>query len=365
MTMLWFLLAIPPIVALVYKFIKRDTPWGMVAIAGLAPLVLVVGLWFAGNASKTADTEIWNGEVTGKARVRVSCEHSYPCNCRTVCSGSGNNQSCSTVCDTCYQHTHDFDWRVRTNIGDFNISRINPQGTREPPRWSAVAVGQPVAREHTYTNYVQAVPESLFHQRSLNTPHLPAVPAYPRVYDYHYANRVLGVGTTLPDVQAWNRDLALLLKQLGPQKQANVIIVVVNTNDSSYRHKLEAAWLGGKKNDVVVILGTTDGQTLAWVDVMTWALNKGNELFHVRLRDDLKSIGTLDRDRILAAIGNKVMAHYDRPQMADFAYLRNAIQPPVWLQVLLFVLAVGVPVGVLFFMRRSQRYTYGGYRRFR
>lgn len=369
MSMLWLLVAIPPIVALVFKFIKRDTPWGAVAIAGFAPIVLIAGIWFAGSFGKTLDREIWNGEVTGKAQVKVSCEHSYPCNCRTECSGSGNNQSCSTVCDTCYEHWNDYDWRVRSNIGDFNISRIDRQGTREPPRWGVVAVGQPVARERTYTNYVQAVPESLFHQRNLDAPHLPAIPAYPDVYDYHYANRVLAVGMNVPEQAQWNNELALLLRKLGPQKQANVIIIVVNTADSSYRHKLEAAWLGGKKNDVVIMLGTTDGgKTLAWVDVMTWALNKGNELFHVRLRDELKGIGTLDRERILAAVGSKVMAHYDRPQMADFAYLRSAIQPHGALQAFLFLLAFAAPIGISLFMRHQQgRYgSYGGYRhRFR
>jgi hypothetical protein len=39
--------------------------------------------------ANVSDTEILNGTITGKARTKVSCEHSYSCNCYESCSGSG------------------------------------------------------------------------------------------------------------------------------------------------------------------------------------------------------------------------------------------------------------------------------------
>ena len=118
--------------------------------------LVAAGIVYAvGYSNKITDQEIYNGEVTGKEKTRVSCEHSYSCNCRESCSGSGSTRSCSTTCDTCYEHSYDVDWRVKTSVHEFNIQRINRQGTQEPPRWTKVTVGQPTAFVYKFTNYIR------------------------------------------------------------------------------------------------------------------------------------------------------------------------------------------------------------------
>lgn len=318
-------------------------------------IVLAVGgvLFIGAGFSQTYDVETWNGEVTGKEKNWVSCEHDYECPpCTKSCDSEGNN--CTKTCSTCYRHFNDWDWDVYTNIENFKIERIDSQGSDMPPRWKKVQKGQPVALEKGYTNYVQAVPESLFNQEGVDYGALPPVPDYPKVYDYHKANRVLPVGVNIPNLQAWNNDLSNVLKELGPKKHANVVVIVVNTPDEMYRYKVEAEWLGGNKNDVVVFLGVSDYPSIEWVDVMTFGLNIGNERFHVTLRDALYDIGTMDKEQIIPEIRKQVMALYDRPQMKDFEYLKDAITPPLWMLILIFLFEMGLSVGLTVYFHRNE-----------
>lgn len=335
MTFLWLLL-VPLGVLFASRVIwPHKITWKELAL-GAAIIFVLMGLVYAtGTYRATGDVEIWNGEITNKQKVKVSCEHSYDCFCVTSCSGSGQNRQCHEVCQTCYDHTNDWDWRVMTNLGDFNISRIDRRGADEPPRWSQVAIGQPVAEERRYTNYVRAVPESLFLDEAVpDSTFAGMIPAYPRVYDYHYADRVHAMGVKLPDQKQWSLDLANILKKLGPAKQVNVQIIFVNTPDQSYRHAVERAWLGGKKNDVVLIVGVVEYPKIAWVDIMTFALNSGNELFQVSLRDAITEIGVVDREKFMGVITEQVMTKYDRPHMRDYEYLKDEMKPPVWVIIL-------------------------------
>jgi hypothetical protein len=329
------------LIAVLWPFIakawlKTSLNWQEVTINIGVGFLIVSVMFFGGRYSQVSDTEIWNGQITGKQKTRVFCEHSYTCNCTTDSKGN-------TTCDTCYEHSNDWDWDVFSTAGNFTINRIDRRGSDEPPRWTKVQKGQPVALEHRYTNYVQAVPQSLYHGVERGQyDHLPAVPVYPRVYDYHYAKRAIPVGISIPDIQQWNDDIAHILRPLGPGKEANITVIFVKTDDPMYRYKVENVWQGGEKNDVTVFLGTADGKAIAWVDVMTWALNQGNETLHVQLRDALLEIGTLDREQIISAIETMVRMYYDRPQMEDFEYLDSAIEPPLWLVILTAAVSMGI-----------------------
>jgi len=350
--LLYLLLLFPILWPLVARVLFRHSvTWQEAGLNVGLVVICLCAIWYGSIHSQTRAVEIWNGQITGKDRVRVSCSHSYECNCRNYSCGEGGKDTCRT-CDTCYEHSYDYDWEVYTNIGDFDISRIDRQGVKEPPRWSRVQPGQPAALEKPYTNYLQAVPDSLYNMGNLNLEGLPPVPAYPRVYDYHYADRVLTVGVTMPDITQWNTDLSLMLRALGPQKEANVIVIIVNTADRNYRHKVEAAWVGGNKNDVVVFLGVQEHNghaDIVWTDVMTWALNTGNELFQVQLRDALAESEELNRITVLSTIDQHIKDGYTRPQMADFEYLKKSVQPPFWVVMFCALLSVFGSLGLTWF----------------
>lgn len=143
-----------------FFFAKTIATGEMFATIGLV-LVLGFSSWAIGNHLDKLDTEIISGQVEGKKQVKVSCSHSYKCHCYTTCSG-GKTRTCTQHCSTCYDHPYDFDWDVYTTIGEFEINRVDRQGTTEPPRWTQIKVADPVAREHSYVNYIKVAPDSLF-----------------------------------------------------------------------------------------------------------------------------------------------------------------------------------------------------------
>jgi hypothetical protein len=353
MTTLLALLAFPLIWPWIAKTIwKTELTWTEVAINIVGVMLIVLLVYGAGSFSQVADREVWNGQITGKAKTRVSCEHSYSCNCRESCSGSGNSRSCSTICDTCYEHSYDIDWRVHTSIDEFNIHRIDRQGLSTPPRWLTVAQGQPYATTRHFTNYIKGAPNSILHiDHILIAKYTNSVPAYPLAgYDYQYIDRVIPVGgVVVPDLAKWNYDLAMTLRDLGPQKQANVIIMFVKDIDPNYAFAVENAWLGGKKNDIIILIGTPEYPKIEWVRVLSWTKK---ELYKVQLRDNILELGTVDKDKILGIIHNDTLKSFERRHMKDFEYLRTEIEPPDWVIILAGLLAVLGSVGVSIWLSR-------------
>ncbi len=319
----------------------------------LVAAALSAGVYMLGQWSQTADTQIINGEVVSKASERVSCEHSYTCNCREVCTGSGNSRSCSTTCDTCYEHSYDVDWLLKNTAGSpIKVRRVDRQGLMQPPRYTKAKIGDPVAVTDTYTNYIKGAPESLFnHAKGMQQEFSSMVPAYPtEVYDYHYVDRVIAKDLAVPDLAQWNDDLAKMLRKLGPAKQVNVVVVMVKTENPSFEYALQRAWLGGKKNDVVVMLGVPEYPKLAWVRVMSWT---DKELFKVELRDELADLEVVDREKMLPIMAKHIEASFVRKPMADFEYLKSEISPPLWVAVLAIALGLIASFGLSRYFSRN------------
>lgn len=316
----------------------------------LGAQVLIMGGFYAAiSYGNTYDTEVWNGRVASKAREKVSCSHSYSCNCRTVCSGSGKSRSCHTVCQTCYEHAYDIDWAVYTTLKErLEINRIDRRGMGEPPRWTSVSIGEPTSTTHGYTNYVKGAPDSLFRHSGLVEKFKTRLPKYPiNIYDYYRLDRFLTVETTVVDAAEWNKQLSDINADLGHAKQVNAVIVVTGQAPEDYYYALEQQWIGGKKNDVVVVVDVDETKKINWVEVMAWT---DNRLFQVTLRDHIRSVGILDRDKILAYVKQDVSDLYVRKSMKDFEYLKSTITPSVgeWIAAMILGLLISVGIGIFF-----------------
>ncbi|MBI5004205.1 hypothetical protein HZC00_03870 [Candidatus Kaiserbacteria bacterium] len=346
------LLAFP----LAWPFIAKRI-WGTeinlteMAINIIVICLLSLGVWELGKYGQVADTEIWNGAVTRKDRTHGYYVTSYSCNCRQTCSGSGKNRTCTQTCDTCYQDHYTVAWTADTTVGNVTFQKLDRSyrsvyQTPDPEVYTRCKVGEPAAIEHGYTNYIQAVPQSLFSgdKEAVSTW---ALPTYPRVYDFYRIRRVLNIDTKIANVaiDEINNALNAALKDLGQEKQVNVIVILTETDDPAYRYSVEKKWIGGKKNDVVVFVGL-DGDVITWADTMTWALNKGNELFHVKLRDAVKGLKTLDPKTFVPSVISTIEQHYDRPEMKQFEYLKEEIKPPLWVMVLAIAIATLGSIGL-------------------
>lgn len=328
-----------------------------------APLlisVLIISVGFALSVGfQSYDHQLINGEVAAKERKHDQYTEYYSCNCKSVqsCStDSKGSRSCSStqVCDTCSREHYTVAWNIFSTVGDFQVDKEDWTNTRvyklpDPPRYTVTKVGDPASVSKGYTNYIKAVPESIF--KPLDTQGRlkwePFIPEYPQIHDIYKVNRVITVGVNLPDLAQWNNDLSNILKVTGPAKQANIILIITNIKDPSYFYAVQDAWVNAKKNDIVVIVGAADFNTkIDWVKSMAYT---ENELLHVKLRDDLLDLTTINKDTVLASINTNVKKFHSRKPMASFEYLKAEIDPPEWVLYVIIISIVLIYIGVYFY----------------
>lgn len=348
-----FLLFIPVIIGLAgLVFGKGRITLKEFLIQEAVIVVLITAGFFIARQVNAYDKEIWSGKVVRKAQEKVSCEHSYSCNCIPVSCG----KNCTTiVCRTCYDHSYDYDWNLYTsNEEKIKIKRIDRQGAKEPPRFAKAGIGDPTALSHEYTNYIKANPRTILKRDGFKEKYEKFIPPYPiQIYDYHYVDRFLTPGLAVIDALSWNGGLMKINAEVGKEKKVNVIIAAVPVADSAYIHALEEAWLGGKKNDLVLILGVPDFPKISWVRVMSWT--RAEEL-KIELRGRIEKIGTMEkREEILKTVKDLIVQNNDviRRPMADFEYLNASVRPPFWAMVLIFVLGVGSSIGLTIFFYKE------------
>jgi hypothetical protein len=349
------ILIVPLLVTIGVFFISGKVCWKEFSImCGVQVIVAVISAVICYYVS-TSDTEVWNGVVVDKQQVRVSCSHSYSCNCRQSCSGFGKNRSCRTVCSTCYEHFNDWDWRVFTsNKESITINRVDRRGSYEPPRFSSVVIGEPTAVTHTYENYIKAAPDTLFRHQGLVEKYEQHIPDYPiKIYDYYRLNRLTIVNSAVVEnIDSWNEDLSRISSKLGATHQVNVVVVVVNNLPKEFYYAIEQAWIGAKKNDVVLVIGV-NGQTIKWAEVMTWTTN---ELFKIKLRDQVIDVGTMDRKTIIDALSTTIPKYYKRKSMEDFEYLKSSITPTTTQWITTLLIGLMISIGLSWFFHQNETF---------
>jgi hypothetical protein len=370
LTLIWFML-LPLAGSVVVWALTGRQRQSLIAggIFGLVSALVIIAAFAVSHGVKTSDTEIWNGKITSKDRVHGSYVRTYDCNCVQSCSGSGSSRSCTTTCQTCTEDHYTVNWQCGSTVGPYTIDSADWTNSGvyalpSPRRWVDIGIGDPVARSHSYTNYVQAVPESLFRPsgETLKKQFASLIPAYPSdVFDFYRINRFLTPGYSTPDAPAWNASLSELLKDRGPKKQVNAVIVVAKTADANYAYALRDAWLSAKKNDVVLVIGSSAWPKIDFVDVISWTKN---ELFKVQLRDSVMALGTIQRQPILDILATQIDTNFERRHMSEFKYLEAEIDPPTWLLWLLAVAIAGAVAGTIYVLN-GRSYTPPRYNRYR
>ncbi len=362
MEMFFLLLLVPVVWALIAKRVLHETiTWQEMGIQMAISCVLVAIVYAAGSYSKTADVEIWNGQITSKHRDHGHYLRSYSCHCYTSCTTVGKTQSCRQICQTCYEDRYTVNWYLKSTLGDIGLQSYDRTSRSvynepDPASYIAAYVGEPCSKEKGFTNYVKAVPESLFNSKegALRLKKFESmIPAYPRVHSHYHVNRVISVGVKVPDLKDWTLKTAEHLRYLGPEKEANIIIVFANTTDQTYRYALEQAWLGGKQNDVIVVMGTPQYPKVAWADVITFGQNAGNGMLAVDIRDRIMKTGVADATATTGIVASSVNKHFKRKHMEDYEYLKDEIQPPTWVLILAFLLAIGSSIGLTYVFHRN------------
>lgn len=291
----------------------------------------------------THDVETWNGVITAKEKEKVSCSHSYSCNCHQVCSGSGKDQSCSQVCDTCYEHSYDVNWFAKTSNGErVDVARLDSQGLDQPPRWSSISMGEPTSIPHSFENFIKGAPGTLFRKTGQDKKF--AVPSYPEVYDYYRMNRLIADSGMLYDAANWNADLSQINARVGARKQVNAM-VILTMQPREFFYSLEEKWIGGKKNDAILVIGVDSDLKPIWTEVMAWVTD---ETFRVTLKNDILSLPKIERTSVLSLFEKDMMELYQRKPMHDFAYLKASIIPTTTQWAVILLIGILMTIGMLY-----------------
>lgn len=321
------------------------------------------------KVNATTDYEIWNGEIIKKEALKKDCQRGWNSSQDNFCTDydtrsvydgqicttdSKGNQSCIPQYHTEYRYNFPWERRyfVYANLKNtvWEISRVDRQGAKEPPKFTETNIGDPASIMNAYTNYVKAASDSLFHQYAYEENlYKDLIPEYPiEIYDGWKVDRVLKIGLPDLDVHKMSLDLSIKLKDLGPKKQMNAIIILTDSKkaDISFAYAVQKGWKGFKKNDAVIFIGL-DGDTVAWSEVMSWSKES---LFDVRMRNailDLKTQHIKDAwPKIMDSLHDIGMKDYSRREMKEFEYLLDEIPIPSYYYVFAF-LFVFVGVGVM------------------
>lgn len=304
---------------------KPDEVYFAIGVATITYIMLSVGLHFAVKQSQGIETMVLNGYVTKKQQERTSCSHSYSCNCRTVKSG----KTTTTKCDTCYEHTHDYDWVVYSSLGDYTyINTIDRQGKEEPPRFTSVKIGEAYSIEQQYFSYIKASPLSVF--KDYKEYDKEPIPSQPKVYDYYRLKHVVDWKSEYKNTQEVNTLLTQALATTSGKIKANAIVIFYGGSESIV-NATRVKTLGGRINDVTIFINADVNGNIRKVHAYSWSKN---DIVHVKLRDDILAMKTIDNQKLVDIINNDLLKYYKHRSNEEFAYLEHNIQFPVWYYVM-------------------------------
>lgn len=370
----YFLVAFPVVFAISVKIFKPNLiNWTEMFTQIFLCLILVVISWNAFRYADAWDTELWNGSISSTEAIKRNCNQSWSMSRDSFCTNQMSKQvrdypddevcttrdgkkSCTKTPRYHTEYRSIFPWERRYFVKSENlkkeweIPREDRQGERYPLAFTQLQVGDPVSITHQYVNWIKGAVESIFHEdNQIEQQYVDLIPNYPiALYDQFKVDRVLSVGVKVPDLPDWNYQLGKILGTLGPERQMNAIIVIVDATiaDIKYARAVRRAWGGFKKNDAVVFLGVNPASnTLVWTEVLSWSKK---DIFNSTLRSKIaEGFGKpLDKVSILNNINAVGMSSYERRSMEEFEFLKDQIPVPTWLIILCSVLSIGGSIGL-------------------
>ena len=372
MNTLYLLLLIPLVIPLILKLLfPRTINFQEVGITIVVCAIAVGVVYAIGAHSQTKDFEIWNGLVTSKTMKQQDCPVGWQSHTDSFCSeydtrevyshtscttNSSGTQSCTDYYDTEYEYDFSWErrWYVHTTLGTYQINRVDRQGANKPNRYHIVEVKDPVSSQRYFKNLVKAVPDSILNNQIASYEQFSPTdyPVYPTVSDYYHLQRVINMGVKGVPVSELNFKLSQMMGTVGPMKQANLIVVFTSITNKDYKFALEHAWVGGKKNDIVVII-SSNGTTFNWVDSFTWLSDSGNGIFNNKISKRVNEVGTFDVDALVIAMRASIVESFDRPTAESVEYLEDQIEPPLWAIVTSLIIQLLLITGLTFYFHHN------------
>lgn len=356
------------VVAVVFGFVRKFTNpeqfmWRELPIqigASILSLVILYCIFFS-TATNLADKEIWNGYVTKaeyyeqwtekvtsrdkKGRTTTSYRHHPP---SWVINTTAGDFSTSSEVYNSYRHR--FDNQTKKNLYHMNQSSFGDGDMFYVECDRNQASLMPAARPHLFVNYLRAS-DSIRKIRGNIEQHKANLKEYPVVYAGDYGDiefdRVIEAGITLPPSWKVSLDEKLdrELRNLGAEKEVNVLVYITGSPDRSFAEALKEYWVQGKKNDVIVIVGAPTFPEIRWVEVIAWTKV---EEFKIHLRDRITEMKTLPAAGAFATAITQEIAKpgsaggFVRTPDADLEYLAADVSLPWWCQLIIILVGGSV-----------------------
>lgn len=337
------------------------------ALAGCAAGFAVAGLVHACvGFFMSMDKQTVSGQVFSERRSPAWTEYyEYPVY-RTQTVGSGKSRTTIVVFDH-WQPTAEFhpeQWFVTTTFGEWIADPqryTNIQTTFKDSEHPQAGLRSNFLHHNSYlltgdpndyiinnkTNYVYPVVDTwTFENRLILAPTIykfedvpkdKPVFAWPEVHDHYCSERLLGTASATFTITAWDQ----LNACLGPSVKVNLIAIGFPADsDISIGHWQEAAFKGGKQNDLVLCYGGGPATKPTWAYVFGWT----DKNIVKRNLETLLLSGELG-DKLLPTISAEVANNYVvKDFKKDFAYVH--IEPPAWSYFLLVFTMLGTQIAL-------------------
>jgi hypothetical protein len=199
----------------------------------------------------------------------------------------------------------------------------------------------PITIKHSYENRIQCSNNVYnFQEIDSSDKRFYGLFDYPNDDQYNY-NPILGLNDPKASklLNQWN-------SYLGCIKRSQLLICVFNNKSNSAAMKQESYWKGGNKNEVVLCIGIDNQNNITWVYVFSWC---ENELLKIELRDNIKSISTLDMNKIIDCYAKRVLKTpgYIKRSFKQFSYID--VEPSDKAIIITFVITILITIGLCLF----------------
>lgn len=384
--MFWLNYVVIICIALFLRFTKSDNyslKELLIQIGATTFVLVTVYLTIFSTTTDLLKTEYWNGRVVSAVYEEKWTEE-YDCS-YTQCTGSGSNQVCVRVPQTCYTNHPDTYYIKTSNNTDLIIYEHNWKtytkefGAKETKMhrpsqtYSSRNRGEgdiwysypntiiPVAETHKYNNYIEASKKTIHKnfQVQVSADDNKSLYAYPELKSNKYGNieidRVLGKEhLDFNTTNYLNTQLNLYNATVGKTKEVNILLYILKDKSRDYLDILKSKFKYNK-NDAVIVLNIADNK-ITWSDTINFM---GGEKFEVNTRTAFEDISILDGEKVVESIKNLINNSWERVPMKKFEYLKADISIDTKWEIIIVVLNLLLN-GLLFwfFLKTKDTYRY-------
>jgi hypothetical protein len=371
MIIFWLAALLPIIFGGLLFFFGKQVNWREWVVSTVIALCMAGLFQLCATLSMTSDIETWSGQVNNAQQFsewdeyyEYAVYHSEP-RVGFSTDDKGHTETYIYYVDVFdhwepSQRHHNASWHIYTTLDvwdiDFNTFNYLHEkfgaisagaGQRTTGDHASRMIGgdpndyvivnqnrwvEPVTTTKTFKNRVKAAPSTFsFCKVPTNAP----IFKWPENPNHFRSDRVLGTARQYIDILKWDQMNAYL----GPTKKVNLIIIGFGEQDHKIAEYQESAWVGGKKNDLVICYGNTKAEDggigINWVKVFGWTERKD-------VKEHLETIvknNPVNND-LIPLITEEVARNY---VIKDWTKFDNVtIEPPTWAYILYFSMMVSI-----------------------